>query len=288
MTHSMTAFSRAQTNTDQGQLVWELRSVNHRYLDLSFRIPEELRAIETQVREQIRKKLKRGKIELSLKYNHDENRAIAAEINPTATKDLLNTIANLAELAPDLPKPDLSLILNWPGILQSPSIDFDDLKSTATALFTTALEQLILARKHEGSSLKQIVLEKNSSLENHLNEIEKHTPAIREQQRDKLLKRIAELAINVDQERLEQELLFLCQKSDITEEIDRLRTHSQELSKIFTTSESIGRRLDFLMQEMNREANTIGSKISDKHITHHVVELKVLIEQIREQIQNIE
>jgi len=287
MVASMTGFACRTGEQKWGTLTWEIRSVNHRFLEISMRLPENLRQIEMQVRERIQNTIKRGKVECNLKFSsaNDINHDLA--IN----KDLLQKLSQNAEIVKNyFPQSTLNLvdILNWPGVLSAEQIELEQLISHALQLFDVALNDLAVMRKREGDGIKRYIQERLNEIGQHVKVIEKRLPLVREQFSSRIHTRFAELSLEIDQERFEQEMVWLLQKMDVAEEIQRLRSHVTEVERALKGESAIGRRLDFLMQELNREANTLGSKSIDAEMTQAVVELKVLIEQMREQVQNIE
>jgi len=284
MTKSMTAFARIES----GNIAWEVRSVNHRYLDGSFKIPETCRAIEPALRNQLRKTLSRGKVDCMLRIDQDAGDNTELNIDTAKLQKLKTALKATAEIFDQAAEPDLLDLLRWPGILQDQAQDKDALESRIQSAFVEALTSLNDMRSREGEELRRILLEKLAELEVIVLAVRVESPKIMQRQKDKLEAKLAELKVDVDQPRLEQELVYLAQKSDIMEEIDRLDTHVAEVRNTLKQKGSVGRRLDFLMQELNREANTLSSKAVAANTSIQAVELKVLIEQMREQVQNIE
>lgn len=288
MISSMTGFARVQAEQEWGSLVWEIRSVNHRYLDLNWRIPESLRELEMPLREFARQQLKRGKLDCSLRYQISTQASQALQLNQTLLAQVAQLRDQVAKQFPQAGNDNIVDILRWPDMLIQPETDMDPIKTAATEAFQAALIQLDDNRQREGSSIADFMQERLVAMREQVSIVEKFVPTIMQEQRQKLLDRISELDIEINQDRLEQELVFLAQKLDVAEELDRLQTHIKEVENILKSNEAIGRRLDFLMQELNREANTLGSKSSTTQVTKAAVELKVIIEQMREQVQNIE
>ena len=288
MIRSMTAFAGSETEIGDLTISCELRSVNHRYCDISLRLPDRLRFAETDLRSTIAAKISRGKVECSLSYKRQAKNGQSFVINTDAVTALLAAAANIEQqmLGP------LSFsaldVLAFPGIQQEPDIDKEQLTQGIAALVEQALAQLLEAREREGAQLKLLVEERCARMLDFVSLAGKRMPEVLLLLRNKLNDRITELVAQPDFDRLEQELVLLTQKLDISEELDRLETHINEVLRVLTQKDPVGRRLDFLMQELNREANTLGSKSADKEMTQIAIELKVLIEQIREQIQNIE
>lgn len=288
MTHSMTAFARLQKQLDASILCWEIKSVNHRYLDLSFRLPESFRFLETSLRTLMRDKVGRGKLECQLKFQDLSAENQAMVVNEGLVNALLvvgDELAANKQLANDL---TLSKILSWPGVVQASQTDIDSLAKEAESLFKQTLEQLLLTRKAEGQALKNHILERLTRLNEEIIKAKQQVLSLAGQTRDKLLTRLSLLQMEIDNSRLEQEIALILARLDVSEELDRLQTHAIEVARVLQGSEAVGRRLDFLMQELNREANTLSSKSDSVTLTQTAVEMKVLIEQMREQIQNIE
>lgn len=288
MIHSMTAFARTQKQLDTGHLCWEIRSVNHRYLDVSFRLPESLRYIENQLRLSLKDSLNRGKIECQLKFQDTSADNQSMLINIGMVNALVNASSQLAashHLANDL---SVSHILSWPGVIQSNQLDTDEMGQHATALFQQAIAQLCEMRATEGQALKDHVLGRLQSLSQEVSRAKSLVAENAIQTKDKLLTRLHMVQLEVPEPRVEQEIALILAKMDVSEELDRLQLHVQEVNRTLTCDNVAGRRLDFLMQELNREANTLSSKSDAIDLTQSAVEMKVLIEQMREQIQNIE
>ena len=288
MAHSMTAFSRQQIDSEWGALTWELRSVNHRYLEPSIRLPENFRSLETPIRKQLRDKLNRGKIECQLRFKAVEPN----KINWQLDTDMITRLSRANSEINRLTGGDHSLknidILKWPGVISDESLDEEIFNNEVLELFDRALDDLIMARKREGESLKNMLLKRIESIQSITDAIRVKMPNIIAKQKENLFLRLEELKAEFEPTRLEQEIAILAQKADVDEELDRLDAHVNEVVRILESEGQIGRRLDFLMQELNREANTPSSKSIVVETTQGAVELKVLIEQMREQIQNIE
>ena len=286
MTRSMTAYASAETTGPAGTLSCELRTVNHRYLELSPRLPDELRVFESALRERIAAKLSRGKVDVTVRLR-GEARAESMQVNATA-------LARLSELALDLesrfPRMNIEFteLLRFPGVLQQAEVDQDQLQDALFGVLDDALAALTATREREGAKLGAILGERLDGIERIVGEVRTWMPQIREGLRARLEQRLADLKQPADPGRLEQELVLQLTRVDVDEELDRLATHIAEARRVLGLKEPVGRRLDFLMQEFNREANTLGSKSIDARSTNAAVELKVLIEQMREQVQNIE
>ena len=288
MVHSMTAFSRQQLEHEWGSLTWEIRSVNHRYLEPSVRLPENFRSLENPIRRQLREKLYRGKIECLLRFRTVEANQIDWQLNLDLISQL--TKANLEinnNIGGDYKLSSLD-ILKWPGVISDQSIDEELFNKEAMGLFEKALDDLMVVREREGASLRDAILKRIALIQRIIDSIQAKMPSIILKQKENLLNKLEDIKAEFEPTRLEQEITLLAQKADVDEELDRLNSHLQEAKRVLDSGGQIGRRLDFLMQELNREANTLSSKSIVVETTQSAVELKVLIEQMREQIQNIE
>jgi uncharacterized protein (TIGR00255 family) len=282
MTRSMTAFSRHE----HGAAVWEIRSVNHRYLDVSFRMPENLRHLETELKSQFKDKVQRGKIECFLKVNASEL-TTQFSLNQNLVQDLHFAMGQVAEITGMEDRGDILSLLRWPNVLITEGSG-DETIIEARQGFKVAVDQLVEMREREGKELARLLDCRLTDIETTVEKLREETPAIIEHQHKRLLKRLSDIDIEVEPGRVEQELVVLAQKLDVAEELDRLVTHVLEVRRNLKANEPVGRRLDFLMQELNREANTLSSKAAAISTTMQAVDLKVSIEQMREQIQNIE
>ncbi|OQX33979.1 MAG: YicC family protein [Oceanospirillales bacterium LUC14_002_19_P2] len=288
MTASMTAFARVETSHEWGSLVWEIRSVNHRYLEPHFRLPETMREIESRLREMLRRNLNRGKVECSLRVMPLDN-AQSLSLNTAVLNDLNTALEQIKQHIDRAAKTSPMDILRWPGVLKQDETDIKEIQLNALQAFEQALDQVRETRAREGAELKQFILQRINSVEEEAGKVRQQMPALLQVQRDKIIQRLEDARVETDPNRLEQELVFLAQKADVDEELDRLTTHVTEVRRVLNSDNgAIGRRLDFLMQELNREANTLSSKAIDAGTTQSAVNLKVLIEQMREQVQNIE
>ncbi len=285
---SMTAFARETLSTQQGDLTIELRSVNHRYLDCSFKLPDALRRLEPRLRDSANKKLARGKLDCMVRLQLNNESSSPLEIDDHRLDKLLQSAAVISQRLPESQPLNPLEVLQFPGICQSAEVSFDAIISGAMTLFADALLSLSESREREGEKLAEMVLARLDAIESELVTVRTVLPELMKQQRERVLSRIAELNIEADENRLEQELVHLAQKADVEEELDRLDAHIAEVRRVLRKGGPCGRRLDFLMQELNREANTLSSKSQSSDTTLAAVELKVLIEQMREQIQNIE
>ncbi|MBR7889604.1 YicC family protein [Marinomonas sp. A79] len=288
MTASMTAFSRQEAVYDWGSISWEVRSVNQRYLEPSFRLPENFRELEFAFRDVLRKRLNRGKLECQLRFQAVDKAATSLKINSDNAQALASAIDSLGTWFKDLDPANPLDILKWPGILSEEGTDFDMMKKAVVALFNQAVEELIQVRLREGAELKDIIEQRLDAIDAIVVEVQANLPKIIAAQKQNLLDKLAAAKVELDPMRVEAEIVMLAQKADVAEELDRLATHTKEVRRQLQQKGPIGRRLDFLMQELNREANTLSSKSIVVETTQSAVELKVLIEQMREQIQNIE
>lgn len=284
----MTAFANGEAEIDNLTINCELRSVNHRYCDITLKLPERLRFSEADLRLLIASELKRGKIECSLNYKKQSNDKQTITINEEAVKALLRATSQIEDHMHMQQSFSALEILNFPGVQQEPESNKEELLRGINSLVESTIKQLIIAREREGSQLGSLIEERCKKIQILVDAANKRLPVVLELIREKIKARIIELVATPDFDRLEQEMIFLMQKLDVAEELDRLDTHIQEVLSVLNKNEPIGRRLDFLMQELNREANTLGSKSADKQMTQISIDLKVLIEQMREQIQNIE
>jgi len=286
MIRSMTAFASAERRTSHGVLECELRAVNHRFLELGLRLPEELRVLEPALRAGISAKLSRGKLDVTVRLRPAQG-AVALELNAPLAERLIALMDGLKDRVPGASTP-LVDFLQFPGILQTPSGNAEALQGDVLALLDEVLSSFIAAREREGAHLAQAITERVDAIEAIAGNIRTLIPQIRQHQRTKLETRLADFIKTGDPARLEQELVLALQKLDVDEELDRLASHITEIRRVLGEHEPVGRRLDFLLQEFNREANTLGSKSVDSRTAQAVVELKVLIDQIREQAQNVE
>ena len=286
MLFSMTAFARAEESAGDLQMTWEIKSVNHRFLETYFRVPEALRVIETKIREITRQRLKRGKVDGFLKIEYQSGSS-SIKLNDEVLDELILAIKKVqAKIKTgDINPVD---ILRWPGLLEDQADPSQEVEDMAINLYHEALDKLITYRRSEGKHLDTIIRSKLNEINLIVNSIKSDSKNIQITAKEKLLRRISELETSVDSERLEQEITMLIQKSDITEELDRLSIHVEEGIKIIEEEGGHGRRLDFLSQELNRESNTLGAKASTPQLSQQAMDLKVAVEQIREQVQNIE
>ena len=288
MIRSMTAFASCEVDVEGYTLIWEVRTVNHRYLDISPRLPEIFRSIEPSVREVVGKHLKRGKVDCNLFYRKQKQGEEAIEVNEARLNQLLKVASNIEMNMSQFQAISALDVLRWPGVQSEVREDLEPVHEGAILLFNQALEQLVESREREGADILDMVESRCKLIQEQIQVAKTRLPEVQAQLREKLEKKINDLLEEPEQARLEQELVYFLQKMDVEEELDRLESHVKEVRRVLSQTEPVGRRLDFLMQELNREANTLGSKSADIQTTNVSVELKVLIEQMREQIQNIE
>lgn len=289
MIYSMTSFGRSQTKKDWGIAIWELRSVNHRYLEISIRLPDLLRELEPAIRDLVHQFFQRGKIECYLRFYPGARLGSLLTVNHNLLEQLIAVGTEMSKHVPQsISRINIADFLSWNGVIVEEPFDINLVRGDITSLFKEAAEELKEGRQREGKVLAKLIEERLSGIAAQVNQIEKHLPKMIERQREKILQRLEEAQVSLDPQRLEQEMVYFSQKVDISEEVDRTLSHIAEVKRTLTKGESAGRRLDFMMQELNREANTLASKSADALVTHSAVEMKVLIEQIREQVQNIE
>ncbi|MCP4471563.1 MAG: YicC family protein [Gammaproteobacteria bacterium] len=292
MIRSMTAFARVQESNDAGSITWELRSVNHRYLEPGIKLPDEFRQLEPEIRKLLGRYLARGKVDLSLRYKVDQQQQSKIGLNADILRSLREVEQQVLNIVHEGSKLSVSDILGWPGVISESERDFTSLHRLAMSCLGAALQELQQSREAEGGSLKEMIRSRCGQVSDIVAEVRKHRPelmaALREKWESSLDEKLQQWRESANENRLEQELVMLAQKLDVEEELDRLDTHIAEVLNVLDRDEAVGRRLDFLMQELNREANTLGSKSQDGATTQQTVDLKVLIEQMREQVQNIE
>ena len=288
MTKSMTAFARTQQSLDEGELTWEIRSVNQRFLEMYFKMPEDFRASEPVFREILQKRLKRGKVECFLRFNATAQQSESITVNLPRAKALIHACHEVNGLLHQPSEVNPIELLQWPGVAEESKLDMQPVITASEAGFNAALDELVANRLREGERMKQLILQRCQSIQQIVDDTRKKMPEIQARYQQKIHQRLEQIKVEVNQDRLEQELVHLAQKMDVDEELDRLDSHLKEMTEVLGRDDAVGRRLDFLMQELNREANTLGSKSADISSTNASVELKVLIEQMREQIQNIE
>ena len=288
MIRSMTAFARAEQNTDWGTATWELRSVNNRYLDVAPKLPEDLRQLEPEVRNRIRSSLQRGKVDCHLRVSYRSEGGAGFELDPELARHVVDA-AREVERFMERPGPVNAIdILRWPGVIRPRSLDLEKVATDVLQCLDVALLDLRAAREREGEKILGMLQQRLDAIRNLVAEARARAPEAAHAARSRLAERLAELEVEVDRERLEQEIAIIAQKADVAEELDRLQAHLSEVRRILGEDLPAGRRLDFLMQELNREANTLGAKSADTGGVLASVDLKVQIEQMREQIQNVE
>ena len=292
MIRSMTAFARLQQSNDAGSITWELRSVNHRYLEPGLKLPDEFRQLEPEIRKLLGQTLSRGKVDLSLRYKIDAQQQTQIALNENILRSLREVEQKVLNIVHEGSKLSVGDILGWPGVISEGERDLSSLDQLALTCLEAVLEQLQQSRETEGAALEEMIRSRCQQVSDIVVEVRKHRPemmtALREKWEATLDDKLQQWRESANENRLEQELVMLAQKLDVEEELDRLDTHITEVLKVLDRDEAVGRRLDFLMQELNREANTLGSKSQDGVTTQLAVDLKVLIEQMREQVQNIE
>lgn len=288
MIHSMTAFAREQSQGQWGMLTCEMRSINHRYLEVSLHLSEALRPFEGMIRDMIRKIVKRGKIECGLRYRPAVDTDASFVVNTQLVNQLVTACEEIRGSLKDSAPIPASDILRFPGVLEAKEMDQGTLQAEVMSLVEHTLKDLLAAREREGAELNKLFLERMDRMQAEMDNVRTRLPQVMKDAQEKLLKRFTDAKIELDPARVEQEMVMFAQKIDIAEEIERTETHIAEVRRVLKNGGAAGRRLDFLLQELNREANTMGSKSTDTIITHAAVEMKVLIEQVREQVQNIE
>ena len=287
MIHSMTAFSRFEVKGDWGNAVWEIRSVNQRFLETYFRLPEQFRGVEPLLRERFRKQLNRGKVECNLRLNVNAGAETELALNKKLALQLIQHANWINEQTLNSQVNPLD-VMRWPGVMETPEANMSAIQSALLSGFDTALADFIAARASEGENLTAMIEQRLTAISAEADKVQTHMPTVIEWQRQRIKDKFNDARIDLDSTRVEQELVLLAQKMDVAEELDRLNSHVSETRKILKKGGAQGRRLDFMMQEFNREANTLGSKSINTDVTASAVELKVLIEQMREQIANIE
>jgi uncharacterized protein (TIGR00255 family) len=288
MIASMTGFARREASGEWGTLVCELRSVNHRFLEASFRLPDELRAAEGELRSRLAQKVRRGKVDCSVSYRRPSGVSGTFEVDALALERLLHAAQTVSRSLHGPATVNVLDVLRWPGVLREDFGGGEPLLAAAGALFAATLEDLTAARAREGQRLRELLEQRCGTLETLIAAVRTRVPEVQARARTRLAERLAELTAAVDHERVEQELALLLQRLDVDEELERLTGHVVEVRRVIDGGEPAGRRLDFLMQELNREANTLSSKSQDLETTRSAVDMKVVIEQMREQVQNAE
>ncbi len=287
MIRSMTAYARREIKGDWGSAAWELRSVNQRYLETYIRLPEQFRSLEPVVRERIRSRLTRGKVECNLRFDLDPGAQSTLQLNEKLAKQLVEA-ARWVKMQSDEGEINPLEVLRWPGVMLAEEQDLDAISNELLVALETALDDFISARESEGAALKTMIEQRLDGVSAEVIKVRAQMPNILQWQRERLVSKLEDAQVQLENTRLEQELVLMAQRVDVAEELDRLEAHVKETHKIMKKEEAVGRRLDFMMQEFNRESNTLASKSINADVTTSAIELKVLIEQMREQIQNIE
>ncbi|VEI58369.1 K+ -transporting ATPase [Pasteurella multocida] len=287
MIYSMTAFARLELKQDWGDAVWEIRSVNQRYLETFFRLPEQFRGLENALREKLRQKLTRGKIECTLRIDNKKQTTTELNLNKDLAQQVIQSLQWLKAQAGE-GEINLTDVLRYPGVVEAPEQDLDVISQALLNAFDSLLDDFIAMRAREGEKLQELIKQRLDAISVEADKVRSKMPEILQWQRERLLQRFEEVKLQPDPQRLEQELVLLAQRVDVAEELDRLQLHVKETNSILKKGGAVGRKLDFMMQELNRESNTLASKSINTEVTNSAVELKVLIEQMREQIQNLE
>lgn len=287
MIRSMTAYARREIKGNWGSAAWELRSVNQRYLETYIRLPEQFRSLEPVVRERLRTRLTRGKIECNLRFELDPSAQSSMLLNEKLAKQLVEA-ANWVKMQSDEGEINPLEVLRWPGVMSAAEQDLDVISTELMAALELAIDDFIDAREREGNALKAMIEQRLEGVSAEVAKVRQQMPEILQWQRERLVSKLEEAQVQLENNRLEQELVLMAQRVDVAEELDRLEAHVKETYVILKKKEAVGRRLDFMMQEFNRESNTLASKSINADVTASAIELKVLIEQMREQIQNIE
>ncbi|MEW4342336.1 YicC/YloC family endoribonuclease [Vibrio diabolicus] len=288
MIYSMTAYARKEVKGDWGSAVWEIRSVNQRYLETYFRMPEQFRGLEPVLRERFRKRLARGKVECNLRFEANPAAKGELSINEALASQVIKAAEQVMHMTGELSRINPFQVMQWPGVMETPEQDMDAVNKVLLEAFDGAMDEFIEARAREGENMKTLIEQRLDAISAEVVKVRARMPEILEWQRERLFSKFEDAKVELDPSRIEQELILLAQKSDVAEELDRLDSHVKETTNILKKGGAVGRRLDFMMQEFNRESNTLASKSISADITASGVELKVLIEQMREQIQNIE
>lgn len=287
MIRSMTAYARREIKGDWGSAAWELRSVNQRYLETYIRLPEQFRSLEPVIRERLRSRLTRGKVECNLRFDLDPSAQSTLQLNEKLAKQLV-AAAQWVKMQSDEGEINPLEVLRWPGVMLAEEQDLDTISNELLAALETAIDDFISARESEGAALKTLIETRLEGVSAEVIQVRAQMPNVLQWQRERLVSKLEDAQVQLENTRLEQELVLMAQRVDVAEELDRLDAHVKETYKILKKEEAVGRRLDFMMQEFNRESNTLASKSINSDVTTSAIELKVLIEQMREQIQNIE
>jgi uncharacterized protein (TIGR00255 family) len=288
MIRSMTGFARRERQEAWGTLICELRTVNHRYLEISLRLPDELKALDNEIRQTIGGQLRRGKVDANLYLKSTPGARRSLELDSALLEELLRRATDVRAQVRDSAPLDVLDMLRWPGIVREAELDVAPIQSAALELLRESLKELNDTRDREGARIRELILARCASMRTNVQTVKGSLPEVSRRLRERIVEKISQLGVTPDQERLEQELVLYAQRMDVDEELDRLEGHLIEVTNVLDSSEPAGRRLDFLMQELNREANTLSSKSQDVETTRAAVDMKVMIEQMREQVQNIE
>ena len=288
MIRSMTGYARAEARGAYGRLSWELRSVNHRYLDLSLRMPDELRGVENDARALISARVSRGKVEASLRLVRDDAAAAPIVVDESQLRALAQAADVVRRQFGAVTGTDPLRVLAWPGVVRTDTADFAPAQAACLQLLEQTLTDFTQTREREGERAKVYLIERCRVIDEHVAAVRARLPSVKVQWLEKLKQRCRDLGTDVEPSRLEQEVVLAAQRLDVDEELSRLAGHLAEVRKTLAREDAVGRRLDFLMQELNREANTLSSKSQDGEITRNAIEIKVIIEQLREQVQNVE
>lgn len=285
----MTSFSHRSDQGNWGSAVWEIRCLNHRYFDCSFHLPESLRDLESQLRELLHLRLTRGKIDCYLRYQPGEAVKLKSSLNTNLVRQLAIAANKLkAQFKDSLSTVDPMRVLSWHDVLQVFETESELVRKKIIKLFEQTLAEIIIIRKREGNSLGKLIVQRLQNVLSEIKKVKKLLPVVVKNRKEKLLSHLEAVKVELDVTRLEQEMVFFAQRIDVAEEVERMELHIQEVRRILKQGGVVGKGLDFLMQELNREANTLASKSVDKRVTHAAVEIKILVEQMREQVQNIE
>lgn len=288
MIRSMTGFARRERQGPWGTLVCELRTVNHRYLEISLRLPDDLKSLDNDVRQTITAALRRGKVDANLYLKSSTGSQQTIEIDTALLDQLAARVSDVRTCIADAAPPNALDLLRWPGVIRDAEVDTKPVLAAAIDLLKEALVELNDTRYREGQRIRELLLSRCTAMRAQVQNVKTRLPEISQRLRERITERISQLGVTPDQERLEQELVLYAHKMDVDEEMDRLAAHLEEVTSVLDSSEPAGRRLDFLMQELNREANTLSSKSQDTETTRAAVDMKVFIEQMREQVQNVE
>lgn len=287
MLYSMTAYAEQETHESWGSLYFEIKSVNHRYLELSFKLPDWLRDLEGPLRDIARRHLSRGKVDCALKFLEIPGQSKSLDIDLSLAQHLIDLSQSVQALLPEMAPVSSIEILKWPNVVKTPELKSASVREAVLAAFQKTLDELLKNRALEGEALANIIQERLQKMQLLLDTIRNRFPLVLTAYKERLLTKLKALSLQLNEERIEQEIVYTAVKLDIEEELDRFETHLKATEDVVEKGGSVGRKLDFLMQELNREANTLGSKSIDSDVTQAAIELKVLIEQVREQIQNL-